>query len=175
MQFTTPFFLIKKNTCRNMSRVLINNIIRQLNEIQEGSLWFDQSFKDKLDRISDSDAFVRPIPQLHSVAEHVSHMLEWRKECILRYSGSKTELMNSPTDWKENSELRTIGWTNLKNDLYQSRHDLIHLLENKDDAYLETKFLDTEYDFHYLIEGIIQHDLYHLGQIGITIKMLPKN
>lgn len=157
-----------------MSRVLINNIIRQLNEIQEGSLWFDQNFKEKLESVSDSDAFIRPIPQLHSVAEHVSHMLEWRKECILRYHGLKTELMNSPADWKDNAALSKIGWANLKNGLYQSRYELIKLLQNQDDTYLETKFLDTDYDFHYLIEGIIQHDLYHLGQIGITIKLLPK-
>jgi uncharacterized damage-inducible protein DinB len=158
-----------------MSKVLINNIIRQLNEIQEGSLWFDQNFKDKLDSISEPDALTRPMPQIHSVAEHVSHMLEWRKECILRYKGLKTELMNSPANWKGNVELSKLGWTNLKNALYNSRVELIDLLANQDDTYLDTKFLDTDYNFHYLIEGIIQHDLYHLGQIGITIKLLLKS
>jgi uncharacterized damage-inducible protein DinB len=155
-----------------MSRVLINDILRQLNEIESGSLWFDQCFKDKFGSLSDEDAFARPLPQLHSVAEHVSHMLEWRKECILRYKGLKTELMNSPADWKSNTELRMMGWSNLKNALYQSRSELMDLFADKDDTYLKNRFLDTEYNFHYLIEGIIQHDLYHLGQIGVTIKLL---
>ena len=146
-----------------MSRVLINNIIRQLNEIQDGSLWFDQCFKNKIDNLSDDEALTRPIPKIHSVAEHISHMLEWRKECILRFKGLKTELMNSPADWKGNTELSEFGWTNLKNALYNSRIELIELFENQDDTYLESKFLDTDYNFHYLIEGIIQHDLYHLG------------
>lgn len=158
-----------------MAQILIGNIIRQLNEIQEGSLWFDQSFKDKFDKLSEEDALTRPIPQAHSVAEHVSHMLEWRKECIRRYQGLKTELMNTPDDWKDNMELREIGWTTLKNSLYKSRTELIDLMANQDDDYLQTKFLDTDYNFHYLIEGIIHHDLYHLGQIGITIKLLNKN
>ena len=83
--------------------------------------------------------------------------------------------MNSPDDWKDNTELRKFGWTNLKNALYNSRIELIELFANRDDTYLENKFLDTEYNFHYLIEGIIQHDLYHLGQIGITIKLLNEN
>jgi len=155
-----------------MSRVLIDNIIRQLNEIQEGSLWFDQCFKEKIGNLSDEDALTRPIPKLHSVAEHVSHMLEWRKECVLRFQGLKTDLMNSPDDWKDNLELSKFGWLNLKNALYNSRIELIELFANQDDTYLEKKFLDTEYNFHYLIEGIIQHDLYHLGQIGVTIKLL---
>ena len=155
-----------------MATLLIDNFIRQLNEIQDGSLWFDQSFKDKLEKLSDDDAFRRPVPQIHSVAEHVSHMLEWRKECILRYRGSKTELMDSPDDWKAEIELQAIGWNTLRNALYASKADLIDLIEGKDDNYLDTRFLDTDYNFKYLIEGIIHHDLYHLGQIGITIKLL---
>jgi uncharacterized damage-inducible protein DinB len=156
----------------NMSHVLLKNIIRQLREIETGSLWFDQCFKDKIDTLPDADAFTRPLPTVHSVAEHVSHIIEWRKECLLRFSGQRTELMHSPDDWKDNVELKQIGWANLKNQLYESTVTLINALQDKDDTYLETMFLDTGYNFHYLIEGIIQHDLYHLGQIGITIKLL---
>lgn len=157
-----------------MAQTLIKNMIRQLHEIQEGSLWFDQCFKEKIDGLSDSEALTRPIPQLHSVAEHVSHMLEWRKECMIRFEGLRTNLMNSPNDWRDNTELSKIGWTNLKNAFYNSQFELIHLIESQDDTYLNTKFLDTDYNFHYLIEGIIHHDLYHLGQIGVTIKLLRK-
>lgn len=155
-----------------MAQVLINNIIRQLYEIQEGSLWFDQCFKEKIDKLSDAEALTRPHPQIHSVAEHVSHMLEWRKECMIRFNGQRTELMNSPEDWKDNSMLGKIGWAQLKNDFYNSQSALIDHMKSKDDTYLEIKFADTEYNFHYLIEGIIHHDLYHLGQIGVTIKLL---
>ncbi len=155
-----------------MSRVLINNIIRELNEIQEGSLWFDQSFKEKLDLLPEEIAFAKPLPQVHCVAEHVAHMLAWRKECLLRYNGQRTELMNGPEDWKDNESLRKTGWNHLKQALYDSRIDLIKLFDGKDDTYLDTPFPDTEYNNHYLIEGILQHDIYHLGQIGVTIKLL---
>lgn len=155
-----------------MSQVLVKNIVRQLIEIQDGSLWFDQCFKEKIDKLSDAEAFTRPIPQVHSVAEHISHILEWRKECLRRFKGQRTDLMNSADDWKDDSELKKTGWSNLKNQFYESTVTLINALQNEDDTYLETKFMDTDYNFHYLIEGIIQHDLYHLGQIGITIKLL---
>lgn len=157
-----------------MSKILINNIIRQLNELQEGSLWFDQCFKDKIDRLSDDEAFKRPIPQVHSVAEHISHIIEWRKECLLRFNGQRTDLMNSPDDWKDNDTLSKIGWMNLKDLFYKSTLTLINALKDHDDPYLDTKFSDTNYNFHYLIEGIIQHDLYHLGQIAITIKLMKQ-
>jgi uncharacterized damage-inducible protein DinB len=158
-----------------MSKTLIRNILRQLNEIQDGSLWFDQCFKEKTEKLSEAEAFARPIPELHSVAEHVSHMIEWRKECMLRFKGQRTDLMNSQDDWKGNEVLSQIGWTTLKNLFYESTATLINSLKNQDDTFLETKFLDTDYNFHYLIEGIIHHDIYHLGQIGITIKLLNSN
>lgn len=157
-----------------MSKILINNIIRQLDELQEGSLWFDQCFKDKIEGLTDREAFKRPIPEVHSVAEHISHIIEWRKECLQRFEGQQTDLMNSPDDWKDNDTLSAIGWDNLRKLFYSSTTTLINALKGQDDAYLDTKFADTNYNFHYLVEGIIQHDLYHLGQIGITIKLLRR-
>jgi hypothetical protein len=65
-----------------------------------------------------------------------------------------------------------IGWEALKSHFYESTTTLINALESQDDTYLETMFPDTDDNFHYLIEGIIQHELYHLGRIGITIKLL---
>lgn len=155
-----------------MSNTLVNNFIRQLKEIEEGSPWFDQSLKQKLEDLAESTVFVKPLPAVHSVAEHVSHMLQWRKECILRFNGSRTELMNSPEDWKDNDQLKKIGWPELKSSLYNSTQSMIQLIAGKDDSYLDTVFQDTDYNYKYLIEGIILHDIYHLGQIGVTLKLI---
>ena len=67
-----------------------------------------------------------------------------------------------------------MGWDRLKELLYESTELLDQVLQGKDDTYLTTRFQDTDYNFHYIIEGILQHDLYHLGQIGITHKLLRK-
>ena len=158
-----------------MSQVLIKNLIRQLNEIHDGALWFDECFKNKIDNLSEAEALARPMPQIHSVAELVSHCLAWRKECMLRFQDLRTELMNSPEDWKNNTELSKMGWTNLKNSFYKSKAELIQLIEDKDDIFLETINHVSDCTYHYLIEGIIHHDLYHLGQIGVTIKLLNEN
>jgi uncharacterized damage-inducible protein DinB len=157
-----------------MTRILINDIIRQLRELEEGSLWFDQSFKSKLDHLSTGVVFVQPVPGVHSVAEHVAHIIAWRKECIARFHGDKFDLMNTPADWPSVAELRGTGWPALKDQLYQSTHDLIRLFDGVDDTYLNKPFRDTTYNNHYLIEGILQHDIYHLGQIGVTLKLIDQ-
>lgn len=151
---------------------LIRNIISQFLDIQEGENWIDESFKKKIDNVTADKVFVRPHPQLHSVGELVSHILEWRRASMDRLRGRQPSLtVNSPENWRTNDELISIGWAKLKSDFYLSTHQLIEILEDKDDSFLENTYKDV-YSFHYLIEGLVHHDLYHLGQIGLTIKFL---
>ncbi|MFM7717096.1 MAG: DinB family protein [Microcystis sp.] len=158
-----------------MTDTLVKDILRQLRELQEGSLWFDQSLKDKLSNLTEEEVFTRPLPEVHSVAEHVSHIIEWRKEALRRFEMKRTDLMNGPDDWKDNATLGKLGWNQLKELLFESTELLIQTLEGKNDTYLATRFQDTNYNFHYIIEGILQHDLYHLGQIGVTLKLLRRS
>jgi uncharacterized damage-inducible protein DinB len=155
-----------------MDNKLIKNITRQLQDVQDQENWLDENFKKKIDSISEEQAFKRPLPELHSVAELVSHLLEWRKESIRKLKGEAAKLtMDSPENWRTNDELQKTGWDKLKSDFYESQLELIRLIENQPDEYLEKTYQDG-YKFKYLVEGLIHHDLYHLGQLGITIKFL---
>lgn len=155
-----------------MENKLITNIVRQFQDVQEQELWLDENFKKKIDRLSEGLAFERPLPELHSVAELISHILVWRKECILKLKGQNSQLtMDSPENWLANDVLRRTGWETLKSEFYNSQKEIVELIENETDDYLEKQHTDG-YTFKYLLEGLIHHDLYHLGQIGIVIKFL---
>ena len=56
----------------------IHNLTRQLSEAIDGEPWIDETFSKKLSSLSEEQAFTRPLPSVHSVAELVSHLLEWR-------------------------------------------------------------------------------------------------
>ncbi len=155
-----------------MNNKLIHNIAQQLNDIMDQENWLDENFQKKIGELTEEQAFKRPLPELHSVAEIISHLLVWREESIRKLQGKEAQLsMDSPENWRSNEELKAIGWNNLKNDFFQSQQELIQWIEDETDDYLENVYLDG-YKFKYLIEGLIHHDLYHLGQVGITIKFL---
>lgn len=158
-----------------MERKIIRNIIEQLNDVQNGKTWYDDNIEKKISRVSENEAFLRPIPEIHSVAELFSHIWVWRMDVLRRLKGLDSQLTEeSAENWKNNDELKEIGWEKLKADLSQSKDELVNFLSDKDDAYLEeTKYKD-KYPLKFLVEGILHHDLYHLGQIGITIKLLRK-
>ena len=54
---------------KEMESKLINNAVDQLEENQNGGSWLDENFRKKLEAINEENAFVRPIPEIHSVAE----------------------------------------------------------------------------------------------------------
>lgn len=158
-----------------MKRRITENIIAQLKDVQNGKTWYDDNIEKKISGITETEAFLRPIPEIHSVAELVSHMCVWRLEALRRLKGQESGLTEeSPENWKSNDELKEIGWQRLKADLNQSQNELVNFLSDKDDAFLEETKYKNNYPFKFLVEGILHHDLYHLGQIGITIKLLKK-
>lgn len=149
------------------------NYCQQLKTIYDGDPWIDESFEKKLTGLSEEEAFCQPIPGVHSVAEVISHVVEWRKELIERMRNGRPPLpvFEQENNWYSNEWLRKKGWSRLVEEFEESQNQLIYLWEGLSDSFLSQKY-NEEYSYQYLVEGIIHHDLYHLGQIGLIIKML---
>ena len=158
-------------------KILINALVKQLNEIQDGKIWIGENFNGKLDSITENEAFTRPLTSLHCVAEILSHLTLWKKEAILKIKtgeGSSTD--DCEENWVGVEELKERGWANIKSENQLITAEFIGLLKTKEDSFLEQLYFDTDYkdyfNYLFLIEGILQHDIYHLGQLGIIIKLL---
>jgi uncharacterized damage-inducible protein DinB len=152
---------------------LISTHISHLNDLISGDPWLDESFQKKLEPVYDNNAFTRPLPELHSVAELISHMTEWKLSVIsMLKGGHRTLTMASTRNWRTNDELAPIGWNALLQRFYDTHDELIALLRIIDDTYLTKPNPDEPGDYNHILTGIIDHDVYHLGQLGITIKYL---
>ena len=157
--------------------IIISHIIEQFNEIQNGKPWIGSTFECKLKEIDPDSAFVRPREDLHSVAEILSHLTFWREEAILKIktgTGSKTD--DCEENWLPVETLRAKGWARIKSEHEKSLSELLDLLGKKDDDFLDQDYYDTDFkgrfNYSFLINGMLHHDLYHLGQLGTTIRHL---
>jgi len=160
-----------------MENILIKDLIQQLKDVENGDLWLDENFEKKLLQVDEKTAFECPISDVHSVAEIISHLTEWRKEVLSRLQGNPRGLeMTDEVNWRSNEDLKLKSWKNLLNEFYSSQKKIISFLEEKDDWYLYSAYPFAEplftHNYQYLVTGLIHHDFYHLGQIGITIKLL---
>jgi hypothetical protein len=159
---------------------LIQHIIDQLREVQTGKPWMGPTYARKLAGLDEPLVFERPLPNMHSVAEIISHLTLWRKETLLKIRtgmGSKTDACEE--NWLTNDILRKKGWAQIKSEYDQSLTELIELLEGKDDAFLSEQYYDTDfkgnYPFAFVLNGMLHHDIYHLGQLGLILKFLKKS
>jgi len=158
---------------------LIQNLIEQYQAVQCGKLWMGGTYESKLAAIEEHQVFVRPLPGLHSIAEILSHLTVWRKETILKIEtgkGSKTDQCDE--NWLPNEKLELLGWKHIRSEYNQTLERLIELLRSKDNSFLEQEYYDTDfkgnYKYKFVLDGMLHHDIYHLGQIGIIIKFLKR-
>ncbi len=83
--------------------------------------------------------------------------------------------MNSDEDWTEITIKNKSEWDILLNNLTTTQKKIIEILKRqKDDKFLNSITPKREYNFKYLINGIIQHDIYHSGQIGLLYSYIIK-
>ncbi|MGI9530255.1 DinB family protein [Lutimonas sp.] len=158
--------------------VLINNLVKELAAVQEEKSWIGTNFNDQLNALSEQDFFSK-LADLHSIAEIISHLTTWRKESILKLktgTGSITDA--DPTNWISNEFLRKIGKDQIIAAYNESLEQIILLLESKNDSYLSETYFDTDfkgyYSYDFLLKGVLQHDIYHLGQIGLIHNLIKK-
>jgi uncharacterized damage-inducible protein DinB len=158
-------------------KVLIPHIINQLMAIQEGKVWVGSTYESKLRQINEENAFIRPLPDMHSVAEIVAHLTTWRKESILKIRTGKGSLTDDDeANWYANEKLKEQTWAAILADYKASLSTLIELLNSKEDDFLNQTYYDTDfkgnYPYSFVIDGMLHHDIYHLGQIGMIVKYL---
>lgn len=157
----------------------INSIIRQLREVHDGLIWAGTSYNKRLSELNENKLFVRPLPSVHSIAEIIAHIVSWRKDTILKLKTGRGQLTDEqPENWKSNEELKIIGWEKIREEDNNTLRELFQLLQDKDDTFLNELYYDPEfkgnYPYSFVLEGMLHHDIYHLGQIGLVIKLLKE-
>jgi uncharacterized damage-inducible protein DinB len=158
-----------------MNNVRILRYVENFKEIYDGSPWYGDNIVAKIDNLTNDTAFTRPVQGMHCVAEVVSHMTYWRQSLISRLKGDPSfkASVDSEDNWKDLVRLKAMGWDTVRNALVARQEELIRLLSQQSDDLLDKEYSDgSTYD--YLIRGIIGHDIYHSGQIGLIRKFVSQ-
>jgi len=150
-----------------LSNPKISQFVAQFSALYDGQPWFGNSICEILEKITPAKAYWQPNHGAHTIAQITSHMIYWRQSLIKRLIGDLEykSSMESIDNWKSNDQLKKEGWKSLMNSLAESQAQLLTLLAKQKDSILQKKYSDKT-TFQDLINGILQHDLYHTGQIA---------
>lgn len=154
--------------------IRIKALLSNIQESFDGSPWYGISVMEKLNGFDWN--FVNLIPQngKKSVVQLLAHIINWRVFVLKKLQGD-TDFdieMNSEADWPKIVIKNEEEWNKLQTELQRTQTELLKFLDGCEDGWLETKVPGKDYNFHYLLKGISQHDTYHLGQIGLLYGML---
>ncbi len=153
----------------------ILQIQEQLKEAFEGDPWFGRSVKSLLKDVEESIAFEKPNGE-HSILELLWHIIIWREFTInrLRKDEKRSLQYFEDNDWQLLVHTDKNLWKKGLKRLDETQSELLEKLQQYDDTILNEIVAGRKYNFRKLLDGIIQHDIYHIGQIAYLTKSLQK-
>ncbi len=151
----------------------ITSIADSMQEILSGEPWYGKSCMTLFNEIDASTVYQKPTEGSHSLIELLYHMVTWAEFTQHRLEKDKNMDMQTfeALDWRRtNPEIHT--WNSGIADFTVAINKIIQLLKNSDDTLLEDIVDYRDYNFRYLLNGLIQHNIYHLGQMAYLKKSL---
>ena len=151
----------------------IQSIIRNLENTLDGGPWFGRPVYAVLNEVDESIASIKPNDNSHSMIELLYHMLTWVEFTLKRIEKDKINdlAVFEKLDWRE-IDPQIHGWEEGLSAFIATHQHIIALLQTKDDEFLKEIVDYRKYNFRFLLNGLIQHNIYHIGQIAYLKKML---
>jgi uncharacterized damage-inducible protein DinB len=149
-------------------------IAEQLKDAYEGEPWFGRSIKEIFNEIDEATVFEKPGGQ-HSILELLWHMITWREFTLSRFRKDQIPVEYfEKNDWRELDHSDKALWHQGLERFAKLHNELVEAIQQQKDEILSQRVDDRKYDGRKLLYGIIQHDIYHLGQIAYVKKMLQE-
>src|SRR5262245_59839004 len=149
-----------------------HRINSQLKRAQEGQAWHGPSLHELLDGVTAEQASARPISNAHSIWELVNHIGAWEQIALRRLEGESEIEIPDEINFPPVTESSEAAWQATLQSFEASHRSLREGIKKIDDARLEEIATGTSYSIYVLLHGVIQHNLYHAGQIALLKKAL---
>jgi len=151
----------------------IDRILDQLKRAFEGHAWHGPSIKELLNGVTAAQAHARPLANAHSIWELVHHIAVWEDVGRRRLEGDPAEVpISSTEDWPPAEDLSEAAWEKSKAALERGHQALVDAISRVAESRLDEPILEGKSTVYVTLHGVIQHDLYHAGQIAILKKAL---
>ena len=146
-------------------------LAKHLHQVYFGGNWTASNFKDTLEGVTLEIASkkVNDLNTILALTFHIHYYLKGTMEAL-----NTGDLIIRDKFSFDHTQLNTESeWQDFQNNIWEEAKEFITLIENLDDALLDTYFIEEKYGSYYRnIAGIIEHTHYHLGQIVVIKKLI---
>ncbi len=144
-------------------------IADQLQRAFYGGAWHGPAVLELLKDVDAATAFAKPIAKLHSIWELLLHIEVWDRSALVRLEGKKfqpTGRDNFPLPPKPTE----AAWRKAVAQAKRTHDTLVKTVAKLSAKRLRDRVPGKRYNFAHALHGIVQHELYHAGQIALLKK-----
>ena len=135
--------------------------------------WHGDSVFEILDGVTAAQAAAHPIKNAHSIWELVLHIAAWDGAVRRRMYGTAVKL-SGKKNFPPVVDTSEAAWAKTLEHVRQVHQELIDAVEKFPEKSLKQQVPGkngAHYNFYYMLHGVVQHELYHAGQIALLKKM----
>lgn len=145
----------------------------QIRRAFEGNAWHGDSILELLAGVDARIAAARPIANAHSIWEILLHIAAW-DDAVRRRVGGTAVTLTDEQNFPPVKGTSEAAWRQALDSVKQTHNELIKAVAAFPDSRLQEQVpgeTQNYYNFFYMFSGIVQHELYHAGQIALLKKV----
>jgi len=141
----------------------------QLRRAFDGTAWHGPALMELLEDVDATTAAAKPLRGVHSIWELALHIAAWDGAVLRRMGGEKLQL-KSEENFPPVNQTSEKAWRQAVAQVQRVHESLIKAVAKHGDTRLHDRVPGKRYDFEFMLHGVVQHELYHAGQIAILKK-----
>lgn len=139
--------------------------------VYNGEPWLEVTLAKTLKDVNAEQAYRKINPKLNTIWEIVNHLIQWRRNILRRVQG-ETIITPDHNYFVPVIDPSEAAWEQSLQNLEKSQESWNAFFVDFNDADLDKIYANNHHTYYEHLHGIIQHDVYHLGQIVILKKLL---
>ena len=148
----------------------------QIRRAFDGEAWHGDSVVELLANVDAKTAAAYPIKSAHNIWELLLHVSAW-DDAVLRRTGGTAVKLSDEENFPQVNDTSETAWRKTVEQVKQKHDALVKAVA----AFPDSRLFDPVpgkpekyYDHFYMFSGVVQHELYHAGQIALLKKAQAK-
>ena len=141
-----------------------------LQRAYEGGAWHGPALRELLENVPPAKAAARPVAAAHSIWEIALHIGAYERVVRRRIEGEPIGELPEAEEWPDVADTSPAAWRRTLETFEEEHRRLREALAGFPDSRLADTVPGRDYPFYIMLYGIIQHDLYHAGQIALLMR-----
>lgn len=144
----------------------------QIRRAFDGEAWHGDSVMEILAEVNAKTAAATPVPNAHSIWDLLLHIAAWDDAIIRRAHGHAVQLSDAE-NFPPLTDTSEAAWRGAIDKAKKQHDELVKTVAAFPDSRLQEPVpgkAESYYNFYYMFSGIVQHELYHAGQMVLLKK-----